>query len=107
VDVALAPDRLTVKSAKLPSVTALSDTAIEGTASLSSSAVVTLPALPLIASCSKPPPVADTSDTVKLSAPSNSASSSVAMLTLALLALAGIVSVDISRSSWSQSAYSR
>ena len=93
VGVALALVRLTVKTAKLPSTTLGLDTAIDGMPSFSSSEVVTLPAPPLIARFSKLPPVADTSDTVKLSLPSNSASSIVAMLRLALLLPLGMVTL--------------
>ena len=62
---------------------------------VSSSTIVvpTALALPLMARLSKSPPVALTSETVKFSAPSASASSIVATLKVALLAPAGMVTL--------------
>ena len=93
VAVALALDRPTVKTAKPPSTTAVSDTVIDGVPSLSSSVVLTLFAPPLICRFSKLPPVADTRLTPNDSLPSASASSSVAMLKLVLEAPAAMVTV--------------
>ena len=88
----LGVDRLTVKTAKPLSTTAVSDTAISEV-SLSLIVVATLPDAPLSTRFSKLPPLADASATFSVSTPSASASSIVAMLKLALLAPAGMMTV--------------
>ena len=82
----------TVKTAKPPSPTVGELTDRAGVSS-SLMLVVAAPLAPLMTRLSKLPPAALPMVTVKLSAPSASASCSVAMLKLALLAPAGIVTV--------------
>ena len=93
VALALAPDRLTVNTAKPPSTTVVSDTLSAGVASSSTSVVPTLLLTALTTRFSKLPPVAETIVTVKPSVPSNAASSIVATSKSALEAPAGIVTV--------------
>ena len=92
IGVVLGVDRLTVKMAKPPSTTVVSDTLMFAVSS-STIVVPTVLATPLIARFSKLPPVAVTSATLKVSAPSASASLIVATLKVVLPLPAGIVTL--------------